>query len=226
MCKFILQDRLNNMSQNPYSREAIVGRTEYNYGLAEAKNTEENNSAIRALDLGDIRADIQKNFELIKLLLDEQYSLLALEAKIAHIDYVDARKERHSKGGKYGYLCTYVSCHKKVVSCRFYKRVPLTNSGKMFQRTWLNPGKTRKVSYRALQKAAGDTEELRQGMLTEVTFRLVREACIDISNMRSRIQLLLGMVTERKGIREVFKIDPRDIARPVLPYNHGPKPTT
>ncbi|RYY74573.1 MAG: hypothetical protein EOO52_13495 [Gammaproteobacteria bacterium] len=209
------------MTADYYSRDAIIGRTQVNYSLAEANNNEQANNAVRALDLGQVRADIQNKFELIQLLLDEQYSLLAVEAKIAHVDFADSRKERHANGGKYGYLCTSVVCFNKVLSCRFYKREPYTNAGKMFKRSWLNPGKTRKVSYRALQKASGDSEELRLGMVTEVTFRLIREACIDVSKMRARVKFLLSAFEERKGIREVFKIDPRDIVRPEVMYRRG-----
>lgn len=197
----------------------IIVRTEYNYSLLTSNKNDDNKAAVRKLDLGQVRYDIQTNFELLRLLLDEQYSLMAIEAKIADVDYYDNRADRHKEGGKYGYLCPSVVCQNGSLSCRFYKREPAANAAKKFKRTWLNPGKTRKVSYVALQKAAGDTEELRQGMQTEVTFRLIRDACVEVSNMRSKVALLRDIFTKRKGIREVFKMDPRDIERPVIPYN-------
>lgn len=212
------------MFEKLVSEEAITGRIASNYHLVDLKSSPENNRVIRGLDVPSIRLEIERNFEAIKLLLDEQYSLLALEAKIAHVDFMEGKVERHSKGGKYGYLCSYVDCCKGVLSCRFYKREPMTNSGKMFTRTHLNPGKMRKVSYRALQKASGDIEELRDGMQTEVTFRWIRDSCVEVSKMRAKVRHLMTAVKTPKSIREVFKIDPRDIKRAVTPYNHGPKP--
>ena len=206
------------MIEKSMSFAAILGRTEYNYALVSANKSHESRAAILRMDLGEVRSDIQSNFELIRLLLDEQYSLMAVEAKIAEADYYDNRSERIKDGGKYGYLCASVIFQDHSLSCRFYKREPISNAAKFYKRTWLNPGKTRKVSYQALQKASGDTDELRQGMQAEVTFRLIREACIEVSTMRSKVALLRDKFTKRKSIREVFKMEPRDIKRPVIPY--------
>jgi hypothetical protein len=193
-----------------YSLEEISKRTEINYSMLR----DTNKSAVRNLDLGELRHQIQTNLSLIEHLLDEQYSLFGIEAKIASNDLYDFKKERLKDGHGFGYLTPSVEYQKKTLSCRFYKRTPNMVFGKSFHRKWLNPGKTRKISYQALQKASADADELRIGMHTEVTFRLVREACVDISKMRTRIALLLDMARHRKGIREIFKMDPWDITRP------------
>lgn len=196
-----------------FSVEAISARTQANYSLLRDKDK----NSVRNLDLGDIRAKIQSNLSLIEHLLDEQYSLFGIEAKIAGNDLFDFKKQRFENGQGFGYLTPSVEYQQKTLSCRFYKRTPSMMFGKDFHRKWLNAGKTRKISYEALQKSSADVDELRMGMHTEITFRLVREACIDISKMRTKIKQLLNMAQNRKSIRETFKIDPLDITRPKKP---------
>lgn len=198
-----------------FSIAAITSRTEANYGLLRDKDK----NAVRHIDLGDIRAQIQSNLSLIEHLLDEQYSLYGIEAKIAGNDLFDFKKQRFENGEGFGYLTPAVDYQQKTLSCRFYKRTPSVNFGNKFDRKWLNAGKTRKVSYEALQKASADVDELRMGMHTEITFRLVRESCVDISKMRTKIKQLLTMAQNRKNIREAFKIDPLDITRPKRPLS-------
>lgn len=187
---------------NYYSIEAIRNRTERNYALIRSSDP----NSVRNLDMPAVRYESLQNLKLIEHLLDEQYTLFGLEAKIASESLFDFKKERAQSGKQFGYLCSSVECLSKTISCRFYKRTP-SGSFKHFRKEWLNPGKMRKISYLALQKACADIDELRMGMQTEIVFRVSREGCIDTSKMRSRIRLLHEITENRKHIYQVFKVD-------------------